>query len=216
MKCLTLFSQGTWFPIPLLGLLFLVQIACSSTTEITDMTRWSELNFLVDGIIDIQLRVPLEENGKAPEKMQFIGTKYNSRERMFIEAYDQGTGEYRELLMTHIMGVVVRVERKNMDGTNLSHKDIEKYIYLSRPNAAEEFEIVGEHLIAGRTWLRINLVGGTQKRGASFALPIDKNYVFILTMYMYGENADETRLYQKRMETLERVLTTVQVSTIGS
>lgn len=214
MRCCKFFFWRHWCKTILSCLPVLMQIACSSVSEKTEMRDWIELSFLVDGAIDIQLKVPPEKNRKGTDRMQFIGTKDDSSARLFIAGYDPGRGKYRDISMIHILGVVVRVERENDDGTNLSHEDIQNEIYMSRPNAAETFEFIGEQVFTGQSWLRINLIGGTQRKGVSYALSLNKNYALILTMYMYGEESNKTRLFKKRQETLEQILATVKVSTV--
>jgi hypothetical protein len=131
-----------------------------------------------------------------------------------MTSYDPGKGRDRDLLMTHISGIVIHVERKNDDGIGLSLEDIKNEIYLSRPDAVQHFEFVGEQIFNGVSWLRINLVGGTQRKGVSYALPIHENHVLILSMSIYGQDSNKTKLFSHRHETLKEVVKSVRISSI--
>ena len=192
-----------------------MQVACSSAAEKTELVDWIELNFLIDAMIEIQLKVPPAKIGKELNKMQFIVTKDDSFTGLFNASYDPGKGRDRDLLMIHMSGDVVHVERENVDGVGLSLEDIKNEIYLSRPDGAESFEFAGEHIFNGRSWLRINLVGGTQRKGVSYASPIHENYALILMMTMYGQDSDKTKLFSHRHETLKEVVKSVRISSIS-
>ena len=45
-----------------------LQVACSSVTEKTELVDWPELSFFIDGIIEIQLKVPPAKTGKKLNK----------------------------------------------------------------------------------------------------------------------------------------------------
>jgi len=199
----------------LLCLPIVLQIACSSVADKNEIADWIELSFFVDALIEIQLKVPPAKIGKELDRMQFIVTEDDSSASLFMAGYDPGKGRDRDLLMIHISGVVVHVERENEDETGLSLEDIKNKIYLSRPDATEHFEFVGEQIFNNYSWLRINLVGGTQRKGVSYASPIHKNYVLILNMIMYGENSNKTKLFSHRHETLKEVVKSVRISSIN-
>jgi len=59
------------------------------------------------------------------------------------------------------------------------------------------------------------LVGGTQRKGVSYALPIHENYALILSMTMYGQDSDKTKLFSHRHETLKEVVKSVRISSIS-
>jgi len=191
-----------------------MQIACSSVADKNEFSDWIELSFLVDAMIEIQLKVPPAKIGKELERMQFIGTKDDSPESLFIASYDPGKGRDRDLLLTRISGVVVHVERENEDGAGLSLEDIKNKIYLSRSNANQEFQFVGEQNFIGCSWLRVNLIGGYRK-GVAYSTSIHDDYVLILMMSMYGEKPNKTKLFSHRHETLKEVVKSVRISSIN-
>jgi len=175
------------------------------------MADWLDLGFLIDGIIEIHLKVPPAENGKESNRMQFIGTTDEPNERMFIASYDPGRGRDRDLNLVRISGVVSRINREIDRGSILSIAEIKNDIYLSRPDAAEHFEIIGEKVLYGHSLLQVNLIG-EQRNGVFYSLPIHKNYVLNLRMSMWGEESSKTRLFRKRHETLKKILSTLQVT----
>jgi len=199
----------------LLCLPIVMQVACFSVADKNEIADWIELSFFIDAMIEIQLEVPPAKIGKELDRMQFIGTKDDSPMRLFIASYDPGKGRDRDLLMTHISGVVIHVDRENDDGVGLSLEDIKNKIYLSRSDGAENFEFGGEQVFTGHSWLRIDLVGGTQRKGVSYALPIHENYALILSMSMYGQDSDKTKLFSHRHETLKEVVKSVRISSIS-
>ncbi len=67
-------------------------------------------------------------------------------------------GWYREIPMIYLSGAVARLKRENDSEAGLSLEDIKNRIYLSRPDATEEFDFAGEQVVAGRSWLRINFL----------------------------------------------------------
>jgi len=191
-----------------------MQVACSAVEENTELADWSELGFVIDGMMEIKLRLPPAKMGKELDQMQFITVeKDDVLTGMFIASYDPGRGRDRGLLLVRISGVVARVGNKSAEAGGLSLEDIKRDIYLSRPDATKEFEVLGEEIISDQSWLRVNLIGDTRK-GVVFSRPVFKNYVLILGMSMWGEESDKTRLFKKRQETLEQILATVKVSTV--
>jgi hypothetical protein len=203
-----------WWIKLLMCLLIIMQVACSSAAEKTELADWVELSFLIDGMIEIQLKVPPVKIGKELNKMQFIGTKDESPESLFIASYDPGRGRDRDLLLIRISGVVVHVERENEDGVGLSLEEIKNKIYLSRSNANQDFEFIGDQNFTGRSWLRVNLIGGYRK-GVAYSTPIQDEYVLILMMSMYGEKSSKTKLFSHRHETLKEVVKSVRISSIN-
>jgi hypothetical protein len=80
---------------------------------------------------------------------------------------------------------------------------------LASPDYPRRFELDGEQIYPDREWLRIKLKG--EPYGVSYATPIHKNLMLILLMTVYGEEANESRLFAEREETLEQMLTTVRI-----
>jgi hypothetical protein len=189
-------------------------LACSSAARSTELTEWPELSFFIDGIIEIWLKVPPEKFGKESPEMQFIGIKDDSPTRLFLASYDPGKGRNSDLLLTLIGGVIIRVEGENSDGVDLSLEDIKNEIYLSRPDVNQYFEFVGKQNFAGRSWLKINLIGG-QRQGVSYSAPIQDNYVLVLSMSMYGKESNKTRLFKDRLKTMIEIVKSVRISSIS-
>jgi hypothetical protein len=142
-------------------------------------------------------------------EMQFIATNDESPTRIFSVNYDPGRGRDRDLLLTDISGIVIRTNNDD-ENTVMSLEYIKNDIYLSRSDAARRFEIIGEHVYSGRSWLRVNLIG--EPYGVSYSSPVNKNTVLILSMSVYGKEAGKSRLFKNRHETLKRVVESVRVT----
>jgi len=188
-----------WFSILLL-------VNCGTSFKESDIEKWPELLFIVDTRFEIHLVVPPAKMEAELLRPQFIAAPLEDMQRLFVASYDPGSWSNRGLLITSISANIIRVEKK----LGYSLEDIKNDIYLARPEAKEFIDVSGEVSFNERPWLHVNLVGGTRK-GIAYSTVIDDEYVLIVSMSIYGENADQTRLYRTRKETLSKVVNSVQI-----
>ena len=184
---------------------------CASYREVP-VDQWFSMEFIIDGRVDIQLMVPPAEAEVEMSEPQFINSSSESFERLFIASYDPGWGQDRGLLLTTFASSIKRVEPKLGPDSGASLEYIENTVYLARDDAAKAFDIVGEVIINDQSWLRINLISGF-RRGVSYATMVNGEYILLVSIFMYGEESDQTRLFSVRHETLKKVLNTIQFST---
>lgn len=194
----------------LLVALCLALISCSAALWEPPMEQWPELLFSIDGKVDIQLRVPPADMKEELSESQFISTVLEPTQNMFFALYDPGNWSNRGLLLTTISGTAFRLESNSGQSSSLILDDIKNDIYLSRPDASKEFDISGKVTFNDRQWLRINLIGG-HRSGISYATVVGKHYAFILSLSVFGEDSDQTRLFQTRHETLKQVINSVRI-----
>ncbi|MGA9575875.1 MAG: hypothetical protein WBS20_18175, partial [Lysobacterales bacterium] len=143
-----------------LGLLCLTLMGCSTSLWEPPIEQWFELQFSVDGKVDIQFRVPPAEAKAELFETQFISTVPEPTQTMLFANYDPGKWSNRGLLLTSIAATIFRLEPSSSPGSSLSLEDIKNDIYLSRPDASKAFDILGEVTFNDRQWLRINLING--------------------------------------------------------
>lgn len=105
---------------------------------------------------------------------------------------------------------MVRLSKNNEFSEDISTDEIKSRLYMSRPSAEREFIFEGDYVSSDHQWLKIVLATG-HRRGVIYAAPIHDRYVLILTMSIFGENSNETRLYQQRLGTLVEMLNSVRV-----
>ena len=196
-------------------MLFFLSLAllssCASNKD-APVGQWIEMEFVIDGRVDIKLAVP---PGKAePELLgpQFVSTSIESFPTLFFASYDPGWGRNRGLLLTRFASSITRIQRKSSKESPLSTEDIKNDVYLARDDAIKKFDIVGEVLFNDRPWLRVNLIGG-YRRGISYATLVDGGYVLILGMSIFGEESDQTNLFPVRHETLKKIVNSVRITT---
>jgi len=196
----------------LVSFVFFVLLNGCAVQKDAPMEQWFELEFIVDGKVDIQLAVP---PAKAEEQLfepQFITSSLDSYERLFIADYDPGWGRDRDLLLSGFASNIRRVDLGLSNSSDLSLEYIKNNEYLARPNASELFEIVGEVTFNERAWLHVNLIGGNQK-GISYATVVNGEYILLISVSIYGEGSDKTNLFSIRHETLKKIVNSVRIST---
>ncbi len=174
--------------------------------------KWPELHFIVDGKVEIQFRVPPAKAKAELFEPQFISTVLDPTQTMMFASYDPGSWSNRGLLLTSITATVFRLEPNPYQESALTLGDIKNDIYLSRADSAEEFDIGEEITVNNRRWARVNLIGG-YRRGISYATVVGKHYAFVLSVSLFGEDSDKTRLFQTRHETLKQVIRTTRIWT---
>jgi len=184
-------------------------MSCSSTQKEPQIDEWPELHFIVDGRFEVQFRVPPAKAKAELFEPQFISTVPDPTQRMVFASYDPGSGSNRGILLTSIAATVFRLEPSEVQETPRTLEDIKKHIYLSRSDAAKEFDIAEELTVNDRQWARINLIGG-YRRGISYATVVGDHYAFVLSVSLFGEDADKSRLFQTRHETLRQIIKTAQ------
>ena len=189
----------------------LVLINCSTSQWEPPVEQWPELQFIVDGKVEIRLVVPPAKAEAELFEAQFISTWPESIQTMLFASYDRGWGRNRGLLLTSITSTIIRIEQKLESDPKSSLEYIRNDVYLSQDDAAREFEIVGEVAFNDHPWLRVNLISG-YRRGISYSTIIGGEYVHILSMSIYGENSDQTKLFQTRHDTLRRVVNSTKMT----
>ena len=189
----------------------LVLTNCSTSQWEPPVEQWPELQFIIDGKVEIRFVVPPAKAEAELFEPQFISTSPELIQTMLFASYDPGWGRNRGLLLTRITSTVIRVEQKLGHESEPSLEYIKNDIYLARPDAARKFEIVGEVAFNNQPWLRVNLISG-YRRGISYSTIIGGEYVHILSMSIFGQNSDQTRLFQTRHDTLKSVINSTRMT----
>jgi hypothetical protein len=184
---------------------------CSTLQREPPVEQWPELQFIIDGKVEIRFVVPPAKAEAELFEPQFISTSSELTQTMLFASYDPGWGKNRGLLLTSITSTIIRIEQKLASNPLPSLEYIKNDIYLSRDDAAREFEIVGEVAFNDQPWLRVNLISG-YRRGISYSTIIGGEYVHILSMSMFGENSDEKKLFQTRHDTLRSVINSTRMT----
>ena len=192
--------------------LCLAFLNCCASQRDAPINQWLKMDYIVDGRADIQFLVPPAKAGEELFEPQFISTVPDPIQSMLYASYDPGSWGNRGLLLTSITSTIFRIEPKLNEESTPSLDYIKNYIYLSRADAQNEFDIVGQVKFENYSWLRVNLISG-YRRGISYSTLIGDDYVLILTMSMYGEESDKTGLFRARHETLKKVVNSVKIST---
>jgi hypothetical protein len=198
--------------IVLSSLILLALIGCSVSQREAQSDQWPEMQFIIDGRVEIRLIVPPAKSESGTFEPQFISSSSGSLERMFIANYDPGRGRDRDLLLTNIGSNIIRLERDLNDKSSPSLKNIKNEIYLAQDDAERKFDFVGEVHFNNRPWLQVNLTG-KYRRGIAYSTIIDGGYALIVSMSIYGEGADKTKLYGTRHETLKTIVNSVRTYT---
>ena len=194
------------------GFFCLAVLNCCASYRDVPKEQWFGMEFIIDGRVDIQLLVPPAKAGVEEFGPHFINSSPESFERLFIASYDPGWGRNRGLLLTKFASSIKRVEPKLGRESGPSLEYIKNTVYLARDDAAKDFDIVGEVIINDQSWLRINLISG-HRRGVSYATIVNGEYILLVSIFMYGEESDQTRLFSVRHETLKKVLNSVKFNT---
>ena len=194
------------------GVLCLIVLNNCAPYRDVPLDRWVGMEFIVDGRVDVQLMTPPEKGEKEEFKTYFINSSPESFERLFMTHYDPGWGKNRGLYLTTFGSSIKRVEPRLAQDSGLSLDYIKNNVYLVRDDAAKAFDIEGEVIFNNQPWLKINLIG-KQRKGVSYATTINGEYILLISMYMYGEDSDQTRLFSVRLETLKKIMNTIQFST---
>jgi hypothetical protein len=197
---------------PVVCFLLFALMSCSVTQKEVPTEQWLEMEFIVDGRVDIRAIVPPAKLGTESIEPQFISTSLESTQTMLFASYDPGRGRNRDLFLTRITSTVIRIEPKSSHESEPSLEFIKNEIYLSRADAARQFEIVGEVAFNDHPWLRVNLIGG-YRRGISYSTIIDGEYILIVGMSIFGENSDQNHLFQTRQKTLKKIVNSTKFST---
>jgi hypothetical protein len=190
--------------------LLLALINCSASQREGPSNQWPEMQFIVDGRTEIRLIAPPARSEPGTFEPQFIFSSTESLERLFVANYDPGRGRDRDLLLTRISSNVLRLEPDLNEESSLSMDYIKNDIYLSRDDAEESFEIIGEAKFNDHLWLRVNLIGGNH-RGITYSTIVDGGYILFVTMSIYGDESDQTSLYRTRHETLKTIVNSVRI-----
>ena len=189
----------------------LALIGCSALYRDVPMTEWLNIEFIIDSKVDVQLMVPPERAETEPLGPQFISTLSEPIQTLIFSYYDPGIGRDRDLLLTRITSTIFRIEQKPTGESGLSLEDVKNNIYLSRDDAKKHFDIVGEVTFNDHPWLRVNLISG-YRRGISYATYIGREYVLVHRMSVYGDDADEKRLYRTRHATLRNIVNSTKIT----
>ena len=190
---------------------FLVLLDCSAAQREIPLEQWPELQFIVDGRVEIRFVVPPAKAEPELFEPQFISTYSESTQTMLFANYDPGKGRDRSLLLTSITATIIRIEKKPSHELMPSLDYIKNEIYFTRADAEKEFDIVGEVSFNDQPWLRVNLIRG-YRRGISYSTLIDGEYVLILSMTVFGEKSDEKRLYRTRHATLRNIINSTKIT----
>jgi hypothetical protein len=196
----------------LLGFLLLALFNCSFSQREAPVDQWHQMDFVIDGKAGIKMIAPPAKSDPSLFEPQFISTSSESIERMFVAHYDPGWGRDRDLLLTRIVASITRLDRNEKDGSQLSLEDIKNDVYLASDDTGKRFEIIGEVKVNDKSWLHINLIGGS-RQGVSYSTIVDGGYALMVTMSVYGDKADQSRLYQTRHETLRTIVNSVSIYT---
>jgi hypothetical protein len=192
--------------------LLLALINCSVSQREPTSEKWPEMQFIIDGRTEVHLIIPPAKSEPGIFEPQFVFSSTESLERLVVANYDPGRGRDRDLLLTRISSNIIRLETDLNEETSHSTDYIKNDIYLSRDDAETSFEIIGEAKFNDQLWLQVKLIGGNH-RGVSYSTIIDGGYILFVTMSIYGEKADQTRLYQTRHETLKTIVNSVKIYT---
>ena len=194
------------------GFLCLAVLSYCASYRNVPVEQWLGMEFIVDGRIDIQVMVPPAKVGVEKLGPHFINATPKSFERLFIASYDPGWGRDRGLLLTKFASSVKRIEPKLGHESGPPLEYIKNNVYLAHDDAAKDFDIVGEVIFNDQPWLRVNLISG-HRRGVSYATIVNGEYILLVSIFMYGEESDQTRLFSVRHETLKKVVNSVKFST---
>ena len=186
-------------------------MSCSFAEKDKPIDQWLEMEFIVDGRVDIQFIVPPARASADMFEPQFISTSVEPVQTMLFASYDPGSGRDRDILLTSITSTIVRIEQKLNQESAPSLDYIKNEIYLSRADAKKKFEIFGEVEFDNQSWLRVNIIGG-YRRGISYATIIGGEYIHILSMSIYGEKSDQKKLFQIRHETLKKMVNSTKMT----
>lgn len=194
----------------LVSFICLVILSCCASQKDAPMEQWLKMEMLIDGQMDVQLLFPPAKIKAELLEPQFVSTVPDPIQTVLFASYDPGWGRDRDLLLTRITATIVRIEKRLDYDSSFSLEDIKNEVYLSRDDASKEFEIVGDVVLNGRPWLRVNLISG-YRRGISYSTIIGGRYALIVSMSMYGEDSDQKSLFSTRHDTLRKVVNSVKV-----
>ena len=185
--------------------LSLALLTCCASRSDAPINQWYEMDYSVDGRVDIQFVVPPAKAKDELFETQLISTVPDPIQTMLFAHYDPGSWSNRDLLLTRITSTIIRVEREPYDESELTLDYIKNQVYLARDDAKEEFDIVGKVDFDNYSWLRVNLISG-YRRGLSYSTVIGDRYVLMLSMSVYGEESDKSSLFRTRHETLKKMI----------
>jgi hypothetical protein len=195
-------------------LVLILLTSCTPSIKSIDERDWIELSYLVDGKVEIHLKVPHARSDQNFDQLQFVKTEVDEPTRLFWGSYDPGRGRDRDLLLTDVSGVILKSEQGSYENGGMSIEDVKNDIYLTHPRADRRFDVKGEVVYSGRSWLKINLKG--KPHGVTWSTPIFENFALKIAMTMYGDEARESKLFAYREEVLRRILATVEIYTIDN
>lgn len=192
----------------------LLSVACSFTGKSTLGEAWIELNYFIDASVEVRIDIPPAKVPDDLQKIQFLSSMGSTPVRMFAASYDPGRGRDRDLLLTNIWGVIIQIDKDTKDSSAVSLEDIKNQFYLSRSDANRRFEFGGEQMLAGRKWLKVGLKA--KPYGQAYSTPISKDLALVLAMTVYGDDANKTSLFAKRLQTLEEIVSRVKISNVDA
>ncbi len=201
----------------ILATLCLVTVICSGCIDIPSrqgLDGWEGFDFVVDGRLNLKLWVPPLEDVPAPDREAFVVSQLDSGTRLFLGFYDRGQGKYRGLHLTQIGAVIYRFDQARSDAGTLEFDEIKDRIFLPKRMADYRFRFPGSEMLGGREWLQVDLVGNWNE-GVSFAYPLRREYVLVLSMTVIGESASSSDLFRFRFETIRQMIEMLEIEPVG-
>jgi hypothetical protein len=195
----------------LLCTFFIVLSGCSSATINDDTSTWNELTYVVNASVEVQIKLPPAKMEAELQDTQFVVTKNSPATRLFIASYDPGWGSDRDLLLTTFSAYIFQLEREG-DEQAVTLDEFKSRVLFTNKKAARGFNTIGVETHSNREWLKNRLKG--KQHGVTFSTVIDDDLVLHIIMTMYGKDANQTKLFEKRLETIEKLLSTVKISIV--
>lgn len=192
----------------------LMQMACAyGPSTRPKYERWADLVTLVDGAIEIRVSIPVSSTQTETweGKTIFVGSEANEFSELFVLGYDRGYGSLSEADLTRFHGSIYRIDGRN-DDSSLSFEDFFLLIHSERPEVKIDRLLLGPKVINGTEWYRVKYVGKQPYTGSIFYHLMENDYALMISMIMFEESANETKLYKQRYSDLLKVLTSVKIT----
>lgn len=186
--------------------------SCAIPARDPPVEEWIRLEFVVDQKFRLTLAVPPTEALVNRWPSGYVLSDLQEGTHLFSASYDLEQRWNPELLLTRIRVSTFRVAATANPSAGLTFEDIKREVYLSERNANWRYRFEGEQIFSGEPWMHIDLMGGIRE-GVSFVRPVIDRYALLVIMSVSGGDSSETRLYRRRVKTLEQVVETVQITT---
>lgn len=173
--------------------------------------EWVTLSALVDGVIEVQATFPYPANDHWTTKTQFAKSEANKLTRIFSLSYDPGGGRMDGMMWVHMYGAIFRLERQTVGDGPLTIGDVFEAVYQSDTKTKDDYKLAGIENIANKEWFRVNYKGDFPSGGVFYYKPIADKYALMISMEMFGEDSNRTKLYQQRYQDLLKAIGSVRI-----